>query len=162
MATGARHVGMVLLIVTLTGCGTSAATGPTPSHTGRPPQGAITTRSLPGVGAYLVNSKGFALYMFVPDQQRAVTCTGPCAGSWPPALLALDEQPTAGRGVDASRLSSVPDPEGGRVVTYNKWPLYTYVGDVTPDQITGQALDLDGGYWYLIRPSGDLVTTPIT
>jgi hypothetical protein len=43
---------------------------------------------------------------------------------------------------------------GGRVVTYNHWPLYTYVGDLTPGQATGQALDLNGAPWYVLRPSG--------
>jgi hypothetical protein len=28
-------------------------------------------------------------------------------------------------------------------------------------QTTGQGIDLNGGYWYLIRPSGQLVKTQL-
>ena len=40
------------------------------------------------------------------------------------------------------------------MVTYNGWPLYTYTGDVEAGQATGQAIDLNGGPWYVLRPSG--------
>ena len=43
---------------------------------------------------------------------------------------------------------------GGRVVTYHGWPLYTYENDAQPGQATGQAIDNDGGQWYVLRPSG--------
>ena len=44
--------------------------------------------------------------------------------------------------------------------SYRGWPLYTYLGDADPLHATGQAADDDGGYcyWYLIRPSGQIVT----
>lgn len=54
----------------------------------------------------------------------------------------------------ADLLGTAPDPDGGRVITYNHWPLYTYAGDLTPGQATGQALDLNGAPWYVLRPSG--------
>jgi len=54
----------------------------------------------------------------------------------------------------ASLLGSDPDPGGGRVVTYHGWPLYTYENDAQPGQATGQAIDNDGGQWYVLRPSG--------
>ena len=40
------------------------------------------------------------------------------------------------------------------MVTYDGWPLYTYTGDVTAGQTTGQGIDLNGGDWYVMRPSG--------
>jgi predicted lipoprotein with Yx(FWY)xxD motif len=46
----------------------------------------------------------------------------------------------------------------GTVVTYNRWPLYTYVGDSKPGQASGQALDLNGGLWYVLSPSGKVIT----
>jgi hypothetical protein len=52
---------------------------------------------------------------------------------------------------------SDPDPSGGWVVTYNGWPLYTYRSDVEPGSDNGQDIDLNGGYWYVIRPSGEPV-----
>ncbi len=63
--------------------------------------------------------------------------------------------------MDSKLLGSDPDPEGGQVLTYNGWPLYTYTGDVQPAQATGQAIDLNGGEWYVLRPDGSpLKPTP--
>ncbi len=101
-----------------------------------------------------MNSNGYALYVFAPDNHRAVTCTGACAGTWPPLMLASGSRPAAGAGVRLALLGSDPDPAGGRVVTYDGWPLYTYAGDVQPGQANGQDIDLNGGEWYVIRPSG--------
>jgi hypothetical protein len=63
----------------------------------------------------------------------------------------------AGAGVKAALLGSDPDPPGGRVVPYAGWPLYTYAGDTRSGEATGQALDMDGGLWYVMRPSGSIV-----
>jgi hypothetical protein len=51
----------------------------------------------------------------------------------------------------------MPNPGGGRVVTYHGWPLYTYLGDVSAGHAAGQGKDEDSGYWYLMRPSGQIV-----
>ena len=113
--------------------------------------------SLHGVGTVLVNARGYALYMFVPDDRRQVTCTSLCAATWPPLKIPADATLAAGVGVRSALLGSDPDPAGGRVVTYSGWPLYLYTGDVQPGQSTGQGIDLNGGDWFLIRPSGRLV-----
>jgi predicted lipoprotein with Yx(FWY)xxD motif len=135
------------------GCGSSAAGGGTaPARHG--PEITIMTRSISGVGTVLVTEKGYALYMFAPDNHRTVTCTGACAGTWPPLMLPSGGTLAAGPGVNAALLGSDPDPAGGRVVTYDGWPLYTYTGDVAPAQATGQGIDLNGGEWYVLRPSG--------
>jgi predicted lipoprotein with Yx(FWY)xxD motif len=44
----------------------------------------------------------------------------------------------------------------GRVVTYHGWPLYTCLGDASPGHAAGQGKD-DDGYWYVMRPSGQIV-----
>ena len=101
-----------------------------------------------------MDAKGYALYVFAPDNHHAVTCTGACAGTWPPFMLPTGGTLVAGRGVSSMLLWTEPDPDGGRVVAYDGWPLYTYSGDVQPGQATGQDIDLNGGEWYVLRPSG--------
>lgn len=118
------------------------------------PRVTVLAKSLHGVGTVLVNAGGYALYMFVPDGQRQVTCMNLCAATWPPVRLPSSAVLAAGPGAKSALLSSDPDPSGGRVVTYNGWPLYTYTGDVQPGQSTGQGIDLNGGDWYVLRPSG--------
>jgi predicted lipoprotein with Yx(FWY)xxD motif len=56
-------------------------------------------------------------------------------------------------------IGSDRNPSGGRVVTYNRWPLYRYIGDSKPGQASGQALDLNGGLWYVLSPSGKIIKT---
>ena len=125
------------------------------------PKVTIEARNIAGVGTVLVTTKGYALYMFQPDNQRSVTCTGACAGTWPPIKVPDNGSPAGGAGVKSALLGTDPDPEGGHVLTYNGWPLYTYTGDTQPGQATGQAIDLNGGEWYVLRPDGKpLIPTP--
>jgi predicted lipoprotein with Yx(FWY)xxD motif len=42
---------------------------------------------------------------------------------------------------------------GHHVVTYNGWPLYTYIADERTHEANGQNLDVNGGDWYVMRPT---------
>jgi len=150
------------VILIASGCGGSPSSGAANGAT-TAPGGTVTVlaRSVPGVGTVLVNGQGYTLYMFVPDDRRAVTCTGSCAGTWPPLMLPSGGRVAAGAGVKPGLLGSDPDPAGGRVVTYGGWPLYTYAGDAEPGEATGQAIANNGGDWFVIRPSGrPLISEP--
>lgn len=118
---------------------------------------AVKTRKIGGYGVVLVNSSGRTLYIFMKDARRHVTCTGQCASFWPPLKWKSKRRPTAGGAAKTSLLSSDKNPSGGRVVTYNKWPLYTYSGDSAAGQAKGEGLKLSGGKWYLISAKGALV-----
>jgi len=112
----------------------------------------VQTKTLKKLGTILVNSKGRTLYMFVPDQRKKVTCKGSCAVAWPPLKLKKGLKPTAG-GAARKKLLGLD----GRVVTYNRRPLYTYIGDSKPGQANGQAQDLNGGLWYVLSPAGKVI-----
>jgi len=116
----------------------------------------VMASSVGSVGTVLVTSSGHSLYVYIHDDHRAVTCTAVdnCDGDWPPLMLPSGDTLAAGPGVKSSLLGSDPDPAGGRVVTYNGWPLYTFTGDDIPGVATGQDRDADGGLWYVMRPSG--------
>lgn len=103
----------------------------------------------------LVDSSGYSLYVFGPDHRRAVTCTGTCALSWPPLTVPSGAKPKTGPGVERGLVGVMRDPGGDDVVTYNGWPLYTYVADVNPGMASGEGINLNGGPWYLMRPDGD-------
>lgn len=139
----------LLLVSGCGGSGGSSAGAPA----GQGPKVTVMARSVPGVGQVLVTSTGYTLYLFQPDDRQTVTCTEVCAGTWPPLMLPSGGMAVAGP-AKSSLLGSDPDPAGGRVVTYDGWPLYTYVGDIQPRQATGQGIDLNGGAWYVLRPSG--------
>ena len=119
----------------------------------------ISTRKLPKLGTVLVNGQGRTLYMFVPDKRKKVTCVRSCAAVWPPVKLSKGQKALASGQAKSSLLGSDPNPAGGRVVTYAGWPLYTYVADTSPGTAKGQALNLNGGLWYVLAPSGKLIRT---
>jgi predicted lipoprotein with Yx(FWY)xxD motif len=119
----------------------------------------ISTKKLPKLGTVLVNSKGRTLYMFVPDKRTRVTCVRTCAAVWPPAKLAKGQKAVASGQAKPSLLGSDPNPAGGRVITYARWPLYTYVADTSAGTAKGQALNLNGGLWYVLSPSGKVIRT---
>jgi hypothetical protein len=66
-------------------------------------------------------------------------------------------KPVASGQAKSSLLGSDRDPTGGRVITYAHWPLYTYVADTKAGTAKGQALNLNGGLWYVLSPSGKVV-----
>jgi predicted lipoprotein with Yx(FWY)xxD motif len=119
----------------------------------------LSVRTLPTVGAVLVNAEGHTLYTFAPDNRSKVTCVSSCATLWPPVKLPSGETPAGPVQLKASLLGSDPDPEGGSVVTYSGWPLYTYAADSAAGEDNGQAIEADGGLWYVIAPSGKVLTT---
>ena len=139
----------------------SAARHRTHKTTGAAKRVVISTRKVPKLGTVLVDAKGRTLYMFPPDKRKKVTCVHTCAAVWPPVELAKGAKPVAAGKVKAKLLGSDPNPAGGRVVTYNGWPLYTYVADRAPGQAKGQALDLNGGFWYVLTPAGKVIKKKI-
>ena len=107
----------------------------------------------------LVNAQGRTLYTFAPDKDKQVTCVGGCAAVWPPAVLSNGQKALGVGLVKQSLLGSDANPAGGRVITYAGWPVYTYVTDTSPGKASGQALNINGGLWYVISPSGKVITT---
>jgi predicted lipoprotein with Yx(FWY)xxD motif len=109
------------------------------------------------LGTILVNSKGQTLYMFVPDKQKKVTCFKSCAKVWPPVFLPAGGKAVAGGSAKQSLLGSDKDSAGGRVVTYNHWPLYGYLGDTKAGTAYCQATNQSGGLWYVLSASGQVI-----
>ena len=98
-------------------------------------------------GEVLVDAEGMTLYLFTNDTEGESTCTGQCAQTWP--ALEADGEPTAGEGVDESKLGTTED---GKQVTYNDHPLYHYSGDEEPGDANGQGI---GDRWYVVSPDGE-------
>jgi predicted lipoprotein with Yx(FWY)xxD motif len=148
------------LSIAVAACGSSSPSSPSSSaadKTGSKPVRVDAKYLSQAKATVLVNASGYALYMYLPDHQGAVTCNVTCIASWPPVTITPGNHPEAGPGAKKSLLGTVPLSTGYRVVTYDRWPLYTYQDDVSPGMVTGQGIDNDGGYWYLMNPDG----TPI-
>ena len=118
---------------------------------------AVKTRKINGLGVVLVNPAGRTLYVFMKDAHSRVTCTGKCASFWPPLKWKGSGKPKGGGAAKNSLLSSDKNPAGGKVVTYNHWPLYTFSGDSAAGQTKGWNTTLNGGKWYVISTAGNVV-----
>lgn len=105
------------------------------------------------LGKIIVDGSGKTLYMFTPDDGApAPTCTDACATKWP-ALKADDAASvSAGTGLDASKISVVDRPDGGKQVKYGDYPLYYFAQDTAAGQTNGQGL---GGKWYVVGADGE-------
>lgn len=166
---GAGLLAAGLLAATLLGAGLlggcSSSHQPSASHADRllvravPGHVTVTTRTQPGLGAILTDHTGHALYMYPPDARSRVTCTGPCAGTWPALTITAHQRPRAAGKAHQQLLGTVRDPNtGARAVTYAGNPLYRYAGDLSPGTAHGQALFLDGGPWYVLDAAGNPLT----
>ena len=136
------------------GNGATAATTPPTTASGHP--ATLGTASAGSLGTVLVDSKGDTLYLFQKDTGSKSTCVGPCASAWPP-LRVSGGKPTAGTGATASMLGTTPRSDGKPQVTYNGHPLYTYSGDQSPGDTSGEGVNAFGGLWYAVSAAGNQV-----
>ncbi len=147
--TGRLFAAMAVGVLVLSACAKSSGTTSGGSTNTPAASGSIGTRSIPGVGTVLVNSKGRTLYHLKTESAGSIQCTGGCTGVWPP-LLATGGAPASGGGVTGT-LATTNRPDGGVQVTYNGEPLYTYSGDSGPGQANGQGIQ---GVWFAVTASG--------
>jgi len=98
------------------------------------------------LGKILVDASGQVVYLFTKDTATASTCGGTCTTAWPPLL----GTPTAGTGIDATKIGSVKRSDGSMQTTYAGHPLYEHAKDPvgTPG---GEAANSN---WYAITPAG--------
>jgi len=139
-----KRAASLIAVCALAALGTSAMAGKGPATIG--------TRHT-SLGTFLV-SAGHSLYLFEADGRNQSTCTGPCAGTWPPLLTS--GRPKAAGGVRAGLLGTTGSGSAEQV-TYNGHPLYTYSGDTKRGDINSQNLELFGAKWYVVSVAG----TPI-
>ncbi len=101
------------------------------------------------LGSFLVDTKGMTLYLLTNDSPNTSSCYGGCASYWPPLLT--NGAPVAGSGVNGSMLGTTKRTDGTTQVTYNGFPLYSYVGDKSAGDTNGENVQ---GVWFVITPAG--------
>ena len=141
------------------GVGAAAAVGGTisaPLFAGAQPARQLGAKStlqeakIAQYGEVLANSAGYSLYVLSTESKGKLHCTSSaCLASWPPLLVAKNSMITAGSGVKG-KISHVT--RGSRwQVTFNGWPVYTFVGDSGPGKSSGEKIVAFGGTWYLVH-----------
>lgn len=145
------------------GSGASSSPAPSPSSATSSPAatGAVLAVRTTSLGPVLVDSRGRTVYLLTADKSSSApaghsTCTTSCLSYWP-AVAAPASMPATLPGVTA-RVSSAASMGGGKLLTAAGWPLYTFVKDQKPGDVTGQGVQAFGGTWYAVTPSGQPVT----
>jgi predicted lipoprotein with Yx(FWY)xxD motif len=116
----------------------------------------LTLQKSPG-GAILATGNGNTLYDFVPDTPTHSACLNDgCVFQWPP--LVENGPVHVEKGLDPSLVGTLKRPDGSTQLSYGGHPLYTYNLDVTPGMVTGQAIDQNGGLWYVLGARGKQIT----
>jgi predicted lipoprotein with Yx(FWY)xxD motif len=136
---------------------TTAASAPAASSSSGP---TVLMASNSKYGKILTDAKGMTLYTATLDTATKSACTGACLQLWPPLLLASGEtQPVAGPGVTG--LGTLMRTQGVQV-TYHGKPLYTWVNDKSPGQVTGQGVTDTAGTWNVATVAGTAPASPPT
>ena len=94
-------------------------------------------------GKVLTDAKGMTLYTFAKDSGGKSACNGKCAVNWPPLMAASGEKGGAG-------YSMIKRDDGKMQWAYKGKPLYTWVKDKKPGDITGDGV-LNGA-WQIAKP----------
>ncbi len=115
--------------------------------------GVVAVAKVGDLGPVIVNSEGLTLYDFHKDKGGVSSCYGACAGAWPPLLT--EGEPKAEAGAMSNQLGTTKRKDGTTQVTYNGWPLYTYVGDKGPGEANGNDFSQFGAQWYALMPNGE-------
>jgi predicted lipoprotein with Yx(FWY)xxD motif len=157
----ARRPALVLDALTLGALGLAACANDSVTTLSSPPTtvagvtlGLIHSPS----GPILATGSGDALYDFVPDTPTHSACLNDgCVFQWPPLLAPNPIR--VGPGVNRSLVGTLRRPDGSTQLSYGGHPLYTYNLDVHPGDITGQAIDQDGGLWYVLNAQGHEIHT---
>jgi predicted lipoprotein with Yx(FWY)xxD motif len=120
----------------------------------------VITTATSSAGTFLTDGSGRAVYLWVKDTGDASSCSGACAGAWPP--VTASGTVTASGGASASGLGTITRSDGTKQVTYDQHPLYYYAGDSGAGMASGQGSDNFGAKWWLVSPSGSDVTASVS
>ncbi|MGH3496628.1 MAG: COG4315 family predicted lipoprotein [Nocardioidaceae bacterium] len=149
----AAGVGVLVLAAA---CGSSNGTNATspPSAVTSLPAGVAVGVSTTPVGKLLVTSSGRTMYAFAADSKGHSNCTATCLQYWPP--VPASAAPKGSSAVSAT-LGEIKGTSGAEQLTVNGWPMYTYSGDSKAGDTNGQGLNLSGGLWWVVAPSGSWI-----
>lgn len=94
------------------------------------------------LGAVLTDEKGMTLYTFDKDASGMSSCVDACAQNWPPLMAASGAMAEGDYTV-------IKRADGSMQWAYKGKPLYTWVKDAKPGDVTGEGFK---DIWRAARP----------
>lgn len=107
----------------------TAETIPSPSST-TTSTSVVQTKTASGVGQYLADSSGNALYTYGADSSGVSNCSGSCLYSWP--VYSASNAPST----LSANVTVITRSDNSKQYAYKGMPLYTFSGD-SVGQVTG-------------------------
>ncbi len=94
----------------------------------------VVTKSKPGIGSYLAEPNGYALYTYNADKPNVSNCSGSCLAIWP---AYQDSGSTTNL---PANFGTIKRTDNGQVqYTYKGMPLYTFASD-KPNEVAGNGV----------------------
>jgi predicted lipoprotein with Yx(FWY)xxD motif len=93
----------------------------------------------------LTNAKGMTLYTLEADKPGVSVCNGKCATLWPP-------HKAEAYSVDEGDFSVITRDDGSKQWAHKGMPLYTWIKDQEPGDITGHGVVGATGLWLVAQP----------
>jgi predicted lipoprotein with Yx(FWY)xxD motif len=164
VGTAALGIGAIALAACGSAGGTSSDASPRAHQMSGTRDGSVSTPATIGLASnstigqqLLVDSTGKTIYYFVPDgtstQSMVPTQFKP---NWPPVTSM--GTPSAGSGLDATKIGVQTQSDGTRQVTYNGHLLYTFINDMAPGDTNGQGLGPNN--WFVLDANGNAIGLP--
>lgn len=131
----------------------SAKSTPEKSTAAGASTGADLSTADSSLGTIVVDGKGMTAYYFTKDTKDSgvSACSGDCATAWP-AIETTSDTPTVD-GVTGT-VGTIPAADGGKQITIDGMPIYTFAKDMAPGDVNGQDAN---GVWYVIAPDGTMI-----
>jgi len=93
------------------------------------------------MGKIYADMNDMTLYTFDKDEMGKSNCYDKCAKAWPPFMAAADAKPEG-------EWTIIDRTDGTKQWAYDGKPLYTYVEDKKPGDMTGEG---KGGVWHVAK-----------
>jgi len=94
-------------------------------------------------GGMFTNGAGMTLYTFDKDAPGKSACNGPCATNWPPLMADASAAPSGDWTI-------VTRDDGGKQWGYKGRPVYTWIKDSKPGDVTGDGFANNS--WHIAKP----------
>ena len=96
------------------------------------------------MGKIYADMKDMTLYTYDKDEAGKSNCYDKCAVNWPPYLAAADA-------MAEGEWTIVDRTDGTKQWAYDGKPLYLYIEDKKPGDMTGEG---KGGVWHIVKAEG--------
>ena len=159
-----RLLGATAALMLAAACSNSTVSPVSSNRTVTPSAKGAATSASAGVlgvaatslGPVLVDSRGLTVYLLTADTPGHSTCSAQCLQYWPLVPAPKGTGVPSVHGISAA-LTATRATSGASMVAAGGWPLYTFVKDAAPGDVTGEGVKTFGGTWYAVSPSGTAV-----